>query len=91
MISPASKHARVRMQQRSLSPVAVDWIVAFGKPRRVGGADVFALDRKGRKRLREHLGHSVYNQVAPILDALVVVADDGSIVTAAHRTRRLLN
>lgn len=84
-------HAKARMQQRSLSPVVVEWIMAFGKPRRVRGADVFALDRKGRKRLREHLGHSVYNQVAPVLDAVVVVADDGSIITAAHRTRRLLN
>lgn len=90
-MSPASRHAKARMQQRSLSPVAIDWIMAFGKARRVGGADVFALDRKARKLLREHLGHSVYNQVSSVLDALVVVADDGSIITAAHRTRRLMN
>lgn len=89
--TPCSKHARARMQQRCISPLIAEWIMDFGTSRRSDGADLIALDRKGRKLLREHVGQSVYNQISGLLDTLVVLADDGTIITAAHRLDRIRN
>jgi hypothetical protein len=87
--TPCSGHARTRMQQRSISPLVAEWIMDFGTSRRSRGAEFITLDRKGRKRLREHVGHSVYNQISSLLGTVVVLADDGTVITAAHRRVRL--
>lgn len=87
--TPQSTHAQQRMQQRSISPLVAEWIINFGRARRRGGADVIALDRKGRKRMRKCVGHAVYSQISSLLDTVVVLSDDGTIITTAHRTQRI--
>lgn len=85
----AHARARARCQQRSIRRDVIEGILDHGRPARLRGADSYALDKEGRRRLRKELGEHGFRAVERWLDAYVVVADDGRIVTVARRTRRL--
>lgn len=82
-------HAQARQQQRSIRYQAIEGILDRGRPARLRGADSYCLDKEGRRRLKEDLGEHGFRAIERWLDAYVVVADDGRIVTVARRTRRL--
>jgi len=82
-------HARTRAQQRSLPPAIINWLLQFGHETRHNGADVFCFDKQSRKRLMRFLGATAFRRIEDLLDAYVVVSDDGQILTVGHRTRRL--
>ncbi|MHA3793041.1 hypothetical protein [Sphingomonas sp. YL-JM2C] len=84
-----SHHARSRSQQRSIRPEAIDAILAFGASRRRGGADVYFLDRDARTRAERELGADRYRRLGKLLDSYVVMGDDGTLITVAHRYHRL--
>jgi hypothetical protein len=82
-------HAQARTQQRSIPHEAVETILAYGEHRRRGGADVFYLDRASRSRALGALGRERYNRLSRSLNSYLVLGDDGELITAAHRLRRL--
>jgi len=82
-------HARARAQQRSIPQVAIDALLEFGSERRRGGASVLFMDKASRALARQALGERAYLSIADKLNAYVVVGDDGRIVTAARRLKRL--
>lgn len=86
-----SHHAGVRARQRGIPPLVVDVMQFFGSSIRRRGADVYFLDKRGRRRAESYLGRAA-RQLSHFLDAYVVVADDGRVVTVGyrhHRFRRL--
>ncbi len=82
-------HAQTRCQQRAIRPEIVERILDYGRSTRLRGADSYALDKEGRRRLRRDLGDRDFRTIERQLDAYVVVADDGRIITAAWSTQRL--
>ena len=86
---PTSVHAATRIQQRSIPELAVEWVMDFGVAERRGHADVYALNKKGRRALRREIGDVLYRYVAPILAIYVVVSDDGAIITTARRLKSI--
>lgn len=82
-------HGLARARQRSIPQTAIELIMDFGRERRRGGASVLFMDRAARQRAADALGRRAYARLAPKLDSYLVVADDGLIVTAARRLRRL--
>jgi len=82
-------HAQLRCQQRAIPAEAVDVLLAYGEYRRRGGADVYFLNRQARSRLLTALGPDRYRRLEKSLDSYLVIADDGMLITAAHRYRRL--
>lgn len=84
-----SAHARARQQQRAISHDAVQALLAYGECRRRGGADVFFLTKKSRSRIIAAMGKDHSSRLERSLDCYLVVSDDGCLVTAAHRQRRL--
>ena len=85
---PLSRHARTRMQQRSIPPIIVAPIWEYGCNIRHDGASVYFLNREARNRLKRHIGARPYAQMENRLDAYVVVSDDGTIVTVGWRYKR---
>ena len=85
---PLSRHARTRMQQRSIPPIIVASIWEYGCNMRHDGASVYFLNREARNRLKRHIGARPYAQMENRLDAYVVVSDDGTIVTVGWRYKR---
>ena len=81
-------HATARCQQRSISSDVVETLLAYGEWRRHAGADVYYLTRRSRSRARAALGDR-YRKLERSLNAYLVMSDDGALVTAARRYRRL--
>lgn len=82
-----SKHAAVRMQQRAINDEIVDLLLAHGAHFYSGGAEVYLLDRKTREYMTSHRVVPV-NVLEKLSNAYLVVANDGTIVTAGHRNKR---
>ncbi len=87
--SMITAHAQNRLQQRAIPAEAVDTLLAYGERRRGGGADVYFLDRSARARAATALGQEQYNRLERSLNTYLVLADGGSLITAAHRRQRL--
>lgn len=84
-----SRHAEWRMANRGFSREHVAILVDFGRRRRTRGATVYFMDKVSRSRVRKAIGAKPFAKIEKKLDAYVVVADDGTVVTAAKRLRRL--
>ena len=46
-----SNHARIRMQQRGIPRLIVDWLAAYGEIDHQRGAEVFYFNGKARRAL----------------------------------------
>jgi len=84
-----TRHAETRCQQRGIKGEVVDALLSFGRRRTRHGAEVYFMDRTARIRARADLGRTAYGRIADRLDTYLVVGEDGRIVTAAKRLRRL--
>ena len=84
-----SYHAQIRKQQRAVPQIIVEWLQDYGCVTRKEGADVYYLDKKSRRKLKKDIGSVPYRRMEDLLDAYVVIADDGSIVTVGWRYKRL--
>ena len=82
-------HGQARLQQRAISAEAVDALMAYGERRRRKGADIYFLDKKSRTRVAQALGSQRYRRIERSLNTYLVIADDGCLITAAHRHHRL--
>ena len=82
-------HGQARLQQRAIPSEAVDALLAYGERRRRKGADIYFLDRKSRGRVAQALGSQRYRRIERALNTYLVIADNGCLITAAHRHRRL--
>ena len=85
-----SKHCSERMQQRSIPQMMLTLLLDFGSTYRSHGADCLVFDRAAKKRLRHHMGGTRgLHVIGPWLGIYAVVGDDGTVVTAGHRQKRL--
>ncbi|MGG5812480.1 hypothetical protein [Falsiroseomonas sp. CW058] len=84
-----TRHATARRQGRGIPPFVVNLLVEQGASMRQHGADVFYIDKEARRRIRRALGDRIHAALETYLDAYVVLADDGCVITTAWRTRRL--
>lgn len=82
-------HAQERLQQRAIPPFVIELLEACGSTERCGRAERLIFDKAARRRLVRHLGgERGLRMVEPWLHVYVILADDGHLVTAAHRRRR---
>jgi hypothetical protein len=86
-----SKHARHRMQQRSIPPLVVTWLLEFGQMRYDHrGGILYYFDRHSRRNLERVVGSRVVARLSDYLNAYVVASSsDGALVTVGHRYHRL--
>jgi len=82
-------HARARMQQRGISPAALDALLDFGRVARVGrGKDIVYFDKKARKRLVKEDARAA-SEAARLFRTYAILGRDGVVVTVGHRYRRI--
>lgn len=85
-----SEHARVRMQQRGVPPLIVEWLLQYGAVvHDHHGARIRYFDKESRKRIRREKGDIVLRRLHELLDCYAVVAEDGTIVTVGHGYARM--
>lgn len=84
-----TKHARLRCQQRSIPPFAIDLYEKYGVCARHRGADVLYMDKAAHKRMeRDFGGPRALRMIEPLLGGYAVV-ENGRVITIAHRTGRM--
>lgn len=83
-----SRHAAMRANQRGIRRIHIDALMDFGTSNIRHGCEVIYMDKASRQRARRVLGRHAYARVEAAFGSYLVVANDGSIVTCAHRTRR---
>jgi hypothetical protein len=89
MLAPLTTHARVRMQQRGIPPVALEVLLDYGREAHDHrGCRIVRFDKRSRKRAARALGESLFRRVERFLDAYAVVGPDDAVVTVGHRRRR---
>lgn len=82
-------HAKVRLQQRAISPFIIEVLLDNGCRVPAGdGCEKVFLDKRSRRYLRRKWGTQVAKRLDDLLDISVVVKD-GSVVTAMHRTEKI--
>lgn len=85
-----SRHASVRVLQRGIPPLILDWLLAYGATEfDHRGAEVRYFDHAARRCLEKEFGQQVVDRLGALLDAYVVVAASGCVVTAGHRLKRV--
>ena len=86
-----SRHAADRLQQRGIPPIVIDLLERFGASERSNGAEKIFFDKKAKKNLQHHFGGAGSLRVLePWLDAYAVIADDGVVITAGRRRKRIV-
>lgn len=87
---PLSRHAAHRMKNRGIRLEQVLVVASFGRPQPSHGATRYVLDRKSRQLLAETMSAEQLKRLGA-MNIVAVFADDGALITAAHRTQRLFN
>jgi hypothetical protein len=85
-----SRHATHRMQQRSIPPLVVTWLLEFGKMRYDHrGGIVYYFDSHSRRNLERVVGSRVVARLSDYLNTYAVAsASDDALVTVGHRHKR---
>jgi hypothetical protein len=89
MIANSTRHAQARIQQRGIPPLVIELLERFGSSMRCKDAERLFFDNSARRRLTAHLGgHRGLSVIDRWLDVYAIVADNGTVVTVAHKTKR---
>ena len=87
-----TKHAAQRYQQRGNIPTEVIGLyLRYASRTYSNGAKAYSFDKKSRRRLKAVLSRRDYRRCEKWLDRYIVAADDGAIITIAHRAKRYRN
>jgi hypothetical protein len=79
-----TRHARTRMQQRSIPMDMIDLLLRFGDCRGAGkGSESYYFTNRSWRRVKDHLGEAL--KTFERYRNIYLIAVDGVIVTAAHR------
>ncbi|MCZ2153916.1 MAG: hypothetical protein LC114_08470 [Bryobacterales bacterium] len=84
---PLTDHARTRMRQRAIPPLAAEALLFYGRSEHDHrGGTILFFDKAARRRLAQA---SLDRGLEHCLDAYAVVAGMGEIITVGHRDRRI--
>ena len=86
MLAPLTTHARVRMQQRGISPAVLDVLLAYGREAHDHrGCRIVQFDKRSRRRAARELGSELFRRIERHLGAYAVIGPDDAVVTVGHR------
>jgi hypothetical protein len=84
-----TEHARARMQQRGISPAAIELLLSYGRSAHDHrGCEVVYFDKPARARLAKH-HPAAAREAERFIRTYAVLGADGVVVTVGHRYRRL--
>ena len=86
LTAPLTAHARVRMQQRGISPAVLDVLLEFGREAHDHrGCRIVRFDKRSRRRAARELGPETFRRIERHLGAYAVLGPDDAVVTVGHR------
>ncbi len=89
MNSYFTHHARARMQQRGISPAAIDLLLSYGASSPADrGAEIVFFDKSARERLAR-TAPAAAREAARLCRTYAILGADGRVLTVGHRFRRI--
>lgn len=89
-MSDITEHAVIRMKQRGIAQVTIDYLLDFGREAEGwNGGKVVYFDKATRLKLMAQLSKTERTRFEHQADAYLVIGNDGKVVTVGHRTRRM--
>jgi len=82
-----TKHAQIRCSQRGISSMAIQTIFKYGHFNYIKGAKSWSMNKREKAFAKHDLGKA-YKGIEKQLGFLIV-SHDGTLITAAHTTKRL--
>ena len=84
-----TNHAAVRIRQRAIPPLIVDWLLEFGATKHdKHGAEIKFFDKTSRKKLSKKVGNLIVGALSKQLSTYLVVQND-CVITVGYRTKRI--
>lgn len=85
-----SRHAAIRMHQRSIPPLVADLLDRYGVRQPAGrGAEVVYMNKKARRHICQDLGRAAVVALQPLLSVYLIESDGGQVITAGWRRKRV--
>ena len=86
-----SDHARIRMQQRGIPPLILEWLNEYGHPVfDHHGGKILYFDKVARKRLSHDKGRTAIRRLHEYLDSYAVLsAKNGEVITVGRRYKKI--
>ena len=89
-ISPTTRHAQIRCQQRGISGQLLELLLDHGEERHLGhGATIVSFPKDARERLRRSLPRKTYAALDSRLNVYAIVGANGQVMTVGHRYQPL--
>lgn len=89
-MSHLTQHAMIRMQQRGIGRLTIDYLLDHGRETYSnGGAKIIYFDKHTRLKLMANVSKSDRVVLEKQSDAYLIIGEDGNVVTVGHRTKRL--
>lgn len=82
-----TRHAERRANQRGIRHDIIETMLDFGNSKINHGCEVIYMDQAARANLRNRIGRTEYAKIERQLDKILVLSDDGVVVTCCQRTR----
>ena len=83
-------HGAVRMQQRGIPPLIIQWLEAFGEELHDHhGAIILHFSKRARRRLEQNVGSTPVRRLNEWMNAYAVIGTDGALITTGMRWKRL--
>ena len=88
MSSNLSKHARDRLQQRSITPLETELLLMYGQQHYLGhGRNYWVLGKRGMKKLRKDM-KKIMQRLDRLQECFVVDTEEGTVITVGHEYKR---
>lgn len=81
-----TKHAERRANQRGIRHEIIETMLDFGASKIRHGCEVIYMDQAARSSLRSSIGRVAYAKIERQLDKVLVLSEDGVVVTCCQRT-----
>jgi hypothetical protein len=83
-------HSQIRMQQRGIPILVVDWLLDYGVRERANhGAEMCFFDRGAKKRLRRDFGKQVVDRLSDLLKKAYLIVDGDTVITTGYITKHI--
>lgn len=85
-----TRHAEIRMQQRGIPPLIIQWLEVFGDEHHDHhGSVVLHFSKQSRRRLERHVGREPLRRLSEWMNAYAVIGGDGLLITTGKRWKRV--
>lgn len=83
-----TRHAQIRINQRGIPPLYVDWLEEFGVAEPQNSSELIHFDQRSLKKLASYTG-GISSKMDKLKKAYLVRSNSGSIITTGYLNKSI--